>query len=47
MPAGQRRTEAQAAAFAMLVQHDYRFRSSADRYQVIKGWVFQWLPPQQ
>jgi hypothetical protein len=39
LPASKRGTQDQAAAFAMAKAAKYRFRSEADRYQVIKGWL--------
>lgn len=39
LPSSERRTEQQAAVFAMGVAHEYNFRCSGDRYQVIKGWL--------
>jgi hypothetical protein len=44
LPASERQTETQAAAFAMKVKGDYPFRYSGDRYQIIKGWLFAELP---
>jgi hypothetical protein len=39
LPPDERATERQAAWFAMAIKDRYRFRSSGDRYQVIKGWL--------
>ena len=45
LPASRRKTSDQAAAFAMAIKDKYPFRSSADRYQVIKGWLENRLEP--
>jgi hypothetical protein len=45
LPASKRRTQDQTAAFAMAKAAKYRFRSKADRYQVIKGWLQNSLEP--
>jgi hypothetical protein len=45
LPADERRTDHQAAAFAMKLAGEYRFRCSGDRYQVIKGWLLNALAP--
>jgi hypothetical protein len=43
LPAPERMTEDQAARFAMAINDRYDFRSKADRYQVIKGWLLNHL----
>lgn len=43
LPPDERRTEHQAAVFAMRIKDRYVFRSSDDRYQVIKGWLQRFL----
>jgi hypothetical protein len=45
LPALKRTTQDQTAAFAMAKAAKYRFRSKADRYQVIKGWLQNSLEP--
>ena len=45
LPVSERRTKDQAAPFAMAIKDKYPFRSSADRYQVIKGWLQNRLAP--
>ena len=45
LPASKRRTQDQAPAFAMAMAAKYRFRSKADRYQVIKVWLQNSLEP--
>ena len=45
LPEAERKTESQAAAFAMAVKDKYPFRSNADRYQVINGWLRNRLAP--
>ena len=39
LPVSQRKTESQAASFAMAIKDRYDFKCSGDRYQVIKGWL--------
>ncbi|MBA9063903.1 hypothetical protein GGQ91_003304 [Methylobacterium fujisawaense] len=41
LPLSERRTDEQAAAFAMKLHHsgELRFRCSGDPYQHIKGWL--------
>jgi hypothetical protein len=39
LPREERRTDRQAAEFAMRVKDQYPFRCSGDHYQVVKGWV--------
>lgn len=44
LPPPERRTEEQAAQFAMRIKDAYAFRCCGDRYQVIKGWCQARLP---
>ena len=39
LPERDRKTEHQAAVFAMKVKDTYSFKSSADKYQLIVGWL--------
>lgn len=39
LPPDERRTEHQAAVFAMRIKDRYAFRASGDKYQVVKGWL--------
>ena len=39
LPADQRKTDAQAAAFATRAMQRYPFRAKGDRYQYIMGWL--------
>jgi hypothetical protein len=45
LPEAERQTENDALAFALRMSPRYRFKRVTDSYQVIKVWVFQWLPP--
>jgi len=39
LPPDERRTEQQAAMFAMAHKDRFNFKASGDRYQVVKGWL--------
>ncbi|SDI24924.1 hypothetical protein SAMN05428953_101553 [Mesorhizobium muleiense] len=43
LPIDDRRTDRQAAEFAMKIRDDYPFRCKGDRYQVVKGWLQNYL----
>jgi hypothetical protein len=39
LPRAERKTDEQAAAFAMKIKDEIPFESSRDPYQVVKGWL--------
>ena len=44
LPKELRQTDEQVAAFAMQIKDKYKFSSdSADRYQIVKGWLLCYL----
>jgi len=43
LPADQRKTKAQAVAFAMRAADRFKFRYKGDRYQLIQIWLFKYL----
>jgi hypothetical protein len=42
LPADQRKTEAQAASFAMSAVQRHSVRTSGDAYQEVKSWLTQY-----
>lgn len=43
LPPEERRTENQAAGFAMRMANEVHFRAHAERYQLIMGWLLKHL----
>ena len=44
LPQSKRESSADRLAFAMQMMQKYKFRSSGDPYEVIKGWLMRELP---